>query len=281
MQLAFDHLVWFAKKPEEMLIPLKQKGIHAVNGGRHESWGTYNSLAYFGLSYIEFLGIENFPIAEKHEENKLVTQIATQLPTENGEGPARIAVRTNQIGELAKRLKKAGLAVYGPIPGERVRADGQTIRWSLLFPENAADELSLPFFIQWEKPDEERLSELKEQDLIGTHYIGNPQFESVSFVVHNLNETINKWSKLFNLEQSEAFIDPILNARCKKLELAGTKLLFCTPLGEGPAAKVLNEKGEAPFLVNLTETTQNILFKMANGYWRFHSVPVTTGKKEN
>jgi hypothetical protein len=59
-------------------------------GGRHESWGTYNSLIYFGLSYIEFLGIENLFIAEKHEDNRLITQIVEQLSKENREGPARI-----------------------------------------------------------------------------------------------------------------------------------------------------------------------------------------------
>ena len=40
MQFSFDHLVWFSKKPEEAIPILKQLGIHAANGGRHEKWGT-------------------------------------------------------------------------------------------------------------------------------------------------------------------------------------------------------------------------------------------------
>ena len=269
MNFSFDHLVWFFEKPEEAILPLKYKGIRAVNGGRHETWGTYNSLTYFGLSYIEFLGIENLLIAEKQEDNRLITHIVQRLSKENQEGPARIAIRTDRIGELAVKLKEEGFTVYGPLPGERVRTDGQVIKWSLLFPESAENDLPLPFFIQWEKSDEERLSEFEQQGLLGSHVEGSPKFDSVGFVVHNLDQTIATWRKLFDLKQSEEFIDSTINARCRKLELSGTKLLFCTPLGEGPAERVLKEKGETPFLVNLVGTKQNHFFEMLNGYWRF------------
>lgn len=269
MQFSFDHLIWFTKQPEEMILPLKRRGIHAVNGGRHETWGTYNSLAYFGLSYIEFLGIENLSIAKKHQDNRLVTHIVEQLSKENGEGPARIAIRTNQIEQLSVRLKEEGFTVFGPLHGERVRTDGQIIRWSLLFPENSTNELLLPFFIQWEKSDEERLSDLRKQGLIETHFVGKPKLESVGIVVKNLDQTVTTWEQLLNLQPSKEFPDPTINARCRKLELPGTKLLFCTPNGEGPAQNILKEKGETPFLVNLTETQQNAFFEWQNGYWRF------------
>jgi hypothetical protein len=269
MQFSFDHLVCFFKRPEEAITLLQKKGIHAVNGGRHEFWGTYNSLTYFGLSYIEFLGIENLSIAEKQEENRLITQIVEQLAKERREGPARIAIRTDSIEKLAVKLKEEGFTVYGPLPGERVRADGQVIRWSLLFPENGANELTLPFFIQWEKEDEERFLELEEQGLIESHRVGNPTFESVGFIVNNLDQTITKWGKVFNLTQSEEFTDLTIHARCRKLDLDGTKLLFCEPLSEGIAEKVLKEKGETPFLVNLKGTKQNHFFEMLNGFWRF------------
>ncbi|MBT2735671.1 VOC family protein [Bacillus sp. ISL-7] len=269
MQFFFDHLVWFFKKPEKAISPLKQRGLHAVKGGRHESWGTYNTLTYFGLSYIEFLGIENLSIAEKHGENRLITQIVEQLAKESREGPAKVAIQTNQIEELAIKLKAEGLTVYGPLTGERVRADGQVIRWSLLFPEYAENKVPLPFFIEWEKSDEERYSELEEQRLIGSHILGQPKLESVGFVVNNLDKTLEIWRKLFCLKQGEEYIDTEINARCRILKLNRTNLLFFTPIGDGPAAKVLKEKGETPFLVNLTDTNQSHFFGMLDGYWRF------------
>lgn len=269
MKFSFDHLVIFLNKPEEAIANLRLTGIHAVNGGRHHTWGTYNSLTYFGLSYIEFLGIENLAMATQQDENRLITHIVEQLANKGQEGPARIAIRTNDIEQLALQFKEAGVKVYGPIPGERIRADGAVIRWSLLFPEAGANELNLPFFIQWEKSDEERLVELGEQGLLTSHLMGKPILESVGFVVEDLDETIAKWSKSFNLSQSEEFFDHDLHARCRTLELTGTKLLFCSPLGEGIADQVLRERGETPFLINLTGTNQRHLFKIMNGYWRF------------
>ncbi|MCM3571026.1 VOC family protein [Neobacillus mesonae] len=270
MDFEFDHLVFFSNKPEDTIGPLKQKGIHAVNGGRHENWGTYNSLTYFGLSYIEFLGVEHLSISEQQEENRLVTEIVEKLIHQHREGPAKLAIRTNQLDELAERFKAEGFMVYGPLPGERVRGDGKIIKWSLLFPESKTSELSLPFFIQWEKTDEERLAEFQEQGLTGSHTTGNPTFFHVGIVVRDLEKTLQEWRKLVDLPVTEAFLDTDLNARCQILKLAGTELLFCTPLGEGIAQKVLHEKGETPFLVNLNGTEQEQLYELMGGFWRFN-----------
>jgi hypothetical protein len=264
MQFSFDHLVWFSKKPEDAIGPLKQTGIRVIPGGRHETWGTYNTLSYFGLSYLEFLGIENLQLAETYHENRLITHIVEVLPRENGEGPATIAVRTDKIEELAERLKQEGFTVYGPIPGERVTTDGQTIRWSLLFPELDTEDLRMPFFIQWEKADEERHAEFQEKGLLK----GQPKFQSVGFAVHDLENTTTTWGKLLNHTPGEEYIDSNLNASCRKLALEGTELLFCSPLGEGPVATTLKQKGETPFLISLAETGKNQFFEMLNGYWQ-------------
>jgi len=57
VEFSFDHLVHFVQNPLGAMEDAKKMGLHAFAGGNHEKWGTYNSLAYFGLSYIEFLGI--------------------------------------------------------------------------------------------------------------------------------------------------------------------------------------------------------------------------------
>ncbi|MDQ0970861.1 hypothetical protein QFZ31_000739 [Neobacillus niacini] len=269
MNFSFDHLVWFHHNPEKAIQPLSEKGVHVAHGGRHDTWGTYNTLSYFGLSYIEFLGIEVLTIAEQHEENRLITQIVEQLAKENREGPAKIAIRTNHIHKLAIKLKQDGHTVYGPLPGQRVTANGEVIQWTLLFIEEHPNQLSLPFFIQWDNSDKERLSAIKEQGLLGRHSDENSKLECVGFVVRDLEDTIRTWGDLLNLTPSEEFWDEDLQARCQKLELPGTHLLFCTPDREGPAEKVLHERGETPFLVNISQANQNSLFELLNGYWRF------------
>lgn len=269
MKFSFDHLVWFKHKPENAIQPLSEKGIHVVQGGRHESWGTYNSLSYFDLSYIEFLGIEVLSIAEQHEENRLITQIVQQLAKENREGPAKIAIRTDRINELASKLREDGFTVHGPLPGQRLTAASEVIKWKLLFIEDYSNQLSFPFFIQWEKSDSERLSAFKKQEMLGRHSGVSSKFESVGFVVRDLEETMRTWGKLLNLTPGEEFKDEALHARCQTLELPGTNLIFCTPLGKGPAEKVLHERGETPFLVNISQANQNSFFELLNGYWRF------------
>lgn len=271
MKFSFDHLVWFTHKPENAIQPLSEIGIHVVQGGRHETWGTYNTLSYFGLSYIEFLGIERLEIAEQHVENKLITHIVQQLGKENREGPAKIAIRTDRIDELAKKLKQDDYTVYGPIPGQRITGAGEVINWSLLFIEDHPNELSLPFFIQWEKDDMERLSAFKEQGMLGRHSGENLQLESVGFVVRDLEKTIRTWGKLLKLTPSETFRDEVLNASCQTLKLPGTHLLFYTPHGEGTAERVLQERGETPFIVNLSNTNQSSFLEIMYGYWRFQT----------
>jgi hypothetical protein len=271
MQLSFDHLVWFLQKPESAIPALDLIGIHTVNGGRHESWGTYNTLTYFGLSYIEYLGINNLSVANQKDHNVLITQIVKQLSEANGEGPARIAIRTDRIEKLADKLSEAGFTVHGPIPGKRVRTDGEVINWSLLFLENTGNELALPFFIQWEKSDEDRLADLEAQKWVDNHPLGNLKLESVGFAVKNFEDTVAIWYKLLNQESSKEVISKELNARCRKFDLNGVKLEFYSPLGEGLIQKVLSEKGETPFQLTVSGTnSQRSLVKLLNGYWSFY-----------
>src|SRR5690606_6415512 len=121
-------------------------GIHAVEGGSHPDWGTANTLCYFELSYIEYLGVENPAVAGKARSNPLVRQALEDLS--HGEGPARIALRTDDLAEAARLLEKQGWKTSGPFPGSRTRPDGTLLRWSLLFPEGPAAELHPPFLIR-------------------------------------------------------------------------------------------------------------------------------------
>ncbi|QTD40276.1 VOC family protein [Sporosarcina sp. Te-1] len=56
MEFLFDHVVHFVHEPKETVAQFRDIGFHAIEGGIHESLGTYNGLCYLDLSYIEFLG---------------------------------------------------------------------------------------------------------------------------------------------------------------------------------------------------------------------------------
>lgn len=83
------------QKPEHAVETINQLGFHTVKGGHHEKWGTYNGLCHFGLSYIEFIGIEQREKVESVTDNTLISQIAS-IPS-GQEGLIRIAFRTTDI----------------------------------------------------------------------------------------------------------------------------------------------------------------------------------------
>lgn len=250
MQVAFDHLVHFIQvHPQQAVKQMSMLGLHAVAGGRHENWGTFNSLCYFDLSYIEFLGLEHPDVAEQAREYGLIDQLLLDLP--KGEGLGTIALRTDNMEESAAILRSKGIRVRGPFPGSRQRSDGRVISWKMLFLERESDDLPLPFFIQWEQTDEERRADLAQNGIIAPHPAGEIALDYVAYAVGDLDKTGKQWQDLFSLEAKEPYFHKQWGATCQILSLTGGNLLFCQPEGKGIVSEVLQKRGERPFLVNL------------------------------
>lgn len=255
MELAFDHIVHLVQDPVEAAAHFRAHGLHALEGGRHANWGTYNSLCYFDLSYIEFLGIFDRTLAEAEQENLLVRDSARRLP--NQEGFARIALRTKDIVRTASELKERGLHVIGPFPGSRIRPDGKRLEWSMLFVESEDSALSLPFFIQWGESDAERRMDLQERGVIAPHSIGQLSLGAVKFAVKDLDRCAQQWSNWFGLEAGETYHDESLHAACKTLQLPGGNLVFCSPTGNGAVTEILDTQGETPFALEAIGSTRD------------------------
>ncbi|MBB2482933.1 VOC family protein [Bacillus sp. APMAM] len=248
MEFSFDHLVHFVQNPQEAVEEMKSIGLHAFAGGNHEKWGTFNSLAYFGLSYIEFLGIRDRVKAEEAAlHHDLTNQAINLLPTIQGFN--RIALRTNQIEKVAEKARILGFKIDGPVEGARTRDDGVTIRWKMLFIKHEQTELPFPFIIQWDQSDEERRLDLKEK--INGHSIGRVEIEDLVFAVHDLERQADKWSRLFGLKKSAPYVDEDLKATCIQLSLGGGNLSFASPSGDGFLSDYMNQRGEGPFLLRL------------------------------
>jgi len=196
-----DHIVHFVDKPEQLVEETKKIGLHTVEGGKHEIWGTYNSLCYFGLSYIEFIGIFDKELVEK---SALVpyTLHASYIKRNRQNGFTRLAIRTNEIEKDAEKFRAAGLEVYGPETFSRTRPDGTVLTWKLLHFGKKNLPLDYPFFIQWEGADEERYSELEKSGTIAEHPLGNLKVEEISYAVEDLS-VAKEWAQLFDFEFEE------------------------------------------------------------------------------
>lgn len=258
--LTFDHLVHFVKDPNEAIKNLKEHGIHGVQGGAHVNLGTHNTLSYFDLSYIEFLGLSDRKLFEQseHPKHSLTESI---INDQFVEGFSRFAARTTDIEGVARHFRENGLDVNGPVPLKRKRPDGSVISWQLLFVGDETDELQLPFIIQWDDDDEKRRLDQVERGIITPHQAG-VSFSHVTFAVKDAERTAAKWAKLLKLDIGRKYVDPSLHATCQVLELAGGDLVFASPDGAGVVANILKERGERPFRVTLSSGTNDHSFEL-------------------
>ncbi|WP_336046854.1 VOC family protein [Solibacillus ferritrahens] len=236
----FDHLVHFVKQPEKTMQKLQQDGIHVVPGGSHEAWGTYNTLSYFDMSYIELIGIEN---EEKFKEaaKQKYTLHASYEQNRRKDGLTRFAIRTQTIEEDSEKFKQAGLEVFGPEHFTRTRDDGSIVGWQLLYIGHPNAKIELPFFIQWDEADSVRREELTERGIVAQHPLGNLKLDAIHFAVPNFDD-VEQIAKLCEAEILKKE-DLEQNAEYRIVLLGEVKLIFIKPVGEGIAWNYMIENG--------------------------------------
>lgn len=241
MSLQFDHLVQQVQSPEDTKTFLNEHTIHTVNGGQHTMWGTYNTLSYFGLTYIEQIAVYDRTLFE--EAAKLPYSLHHTFKRNNEQfGFSRIALRTTNIEGEAERLRALGFDVYGPDACSRTRPDGSLVEWKLLHFGKPDQEIDFPFFIEWADKDEERIAQLEKSGALDTKQSIN--MTSVQFVTRNVAETVALWQEVLQIPQA------IVQEEYTSLQLPNMRLDF---YGD---SVVLVDKKEGPFAVTLTDTTR-------------------------
>lgn len=267
MTFQFDHFIHFVNSPEKARERYGGLNLHAVEGGRHENHGTFNALSYFGLSYVELIGVFDKSVltgvAEPHSLR------ATIVANNFGDGGARIALRSKDLLAEAERFKKLGLEVVGPTDLSRRRPDGSLVSWQLLFVGKQGEYPELPFFIQWDESDEERLADLTERGTIADHPLGDVELSAVGFAVKDISTVTQKWSNYLQLEVGDSYVDDSLNAKAQVLKLQGGNIVFYEPLGDGKVKEVLDTHGEKPFLLELKNTKEEKDVEVFGAIYRF------------
>ncbi|MBO0602079.1 VOC family protein [Sporosarcina sp. E16_3] len=171
--MKLDHVVYFTnKEPLKIVVEQQASGRHAVVGGRHEQWGTYNALLYTKNAYIEWLSVEKMEIAQQvdHPLTKLLLH-----DLERGGGWGTICLSVDNIEKFNGEVENKGFRTSGVLDAERRTADGQLRKWKMLFvDQSVSNELPYPFFIEWEETEETRLEKLRKD---GTLNSDNEQLE--------------------------------------------------------------------------------------------------------
>ncbi|MED4957169.1 VOC family protein [Paenibacillus macerans] len=203
MMLKWDHTVQYVNDLNTPVEAFAKWGLTAFKGGSHKFWGTYNALSYFGLTYIEFLGIEDRALAEKIDPpNAVVRDALVELPTR--EAFSRVALRTDDIDGLASRLQGQGLELSPILDGRRLDARGNWIEWRMFTIDGHYRGLNYPFILQWNGTDAERLSGLKASGIIQDHPAGEVDIHSAVFTVSDPAAAAAHWQALFGLPLLES-----------------------------------------------------------------------------
>ncbi|MCL6627355.1 MAG: VOC family protein, partial [Alicyclobacillus shizuokensis] len=146
MRLVLDHVVHAVRDAHQARHTfMHQFPLATSEGGRHEAWGTYNTLAHLGPVYVEWAAVFDSDLAAGNEFGRwLLYDLA------RGEGVSQLALRTDALDTVADAWRRAGLPFVGPVRGRRLRPDGLELTWRLLFPAREAGEnFPLPFLIEW------------------------------------------------------------------------------------------------------------------------------------
>lgn len=217
-----DHIVHFVKEPKAMVEKTRELGLHTVEGGKHEMWGTYNSLCYFGLSYIEFIGVFDQNLLEESAKVPYTLHASYKKRNEQ-QGLTRIALRTSTIEKDAEKLREKGYEVIGPDSFSRVRPDGSILTWKLLHFGKKEFPFEFPFLIQWDGSDEDRYNDLIHNGTIQKHPEGDLAIDEIDFEVNDLG-----WAK----EWSELFQHKIMESTPSYIKLKAPNCDFRFTLGE-------------------------------------------------
>lgn len=142
--LAIDHVIFAVPDLEVAAERLEvEHGLASRAGGRHPGHGTGNRIVPLGEGYLELMTVVD---PGEAAGSRLGRAVRRQLA--RGPGLLALCLRTDGIDEVARRLREQPLAMT------RTRPDGRVLAWRLAGLESALGAQRLPFFIQWDGPDD-------------------------------------------------------------------------------------------------------------------------------
>jgi hypothetical protein len=143
--LQIDHVIVVVGDLDTAAARLQRDlGLGSVAGGRHPGHGTANRIVPLGDSYIELVAVvDDSEAAASPFGSYMGARLA-----ESGDGPVALCLRTDDIAAVAERTGDRAFRMT------RTRPDGVELSWQLVALD-AALELGLPFFIEWDVPAEQ------------------------------------------------------------------------------------------------------------------------------
>lgn len=198
----WDHTVNFVNDIEDAERTFAEHGLTARYGGKHVGHGTENALAYFGVNYLELLGLYSREEAEAEslERGLIYRDAANDLPERVGF--YRHGLRVNNIEARAEELHAKGIETGPIVPGNRTTADGKEIRWKLLWiirdTKAGDDQPRYPFILDWLEDEPTHAKTLEESGLLHRHEVGEVSSRRAVWQVTDPAAVAGRLSEVFS-----------------------------------------------------------------------------------
>ncbi len=258
-----DHVVIAVRDLEEAIRRYQALGFAVSPGGRHTGLGTYNAIVRFGLDYLELISI--------YDERDLGARglngvsLAEFLRKQEG-GLVGYALATADIEEDAARFERTGLEAEGPFAMQRLRPDGRQLSWRLLVPGGTSWRRPWPFLIQWDAPDDVRLT----WEQPGVHPNGARGVAGIAVAVRDLEYGIDLYQLQLGLKLDNRDETSHLVAQRASFHVGAFNIDLYAPAGDGPVQQVLDSEGEGPFELALNSASLD----HTNRFFSQHGIPM-------
>ena len=196
MLTAIDHIIIGVYDLEQAAGQFGQKlGLLASGGGIHPSGGTANRIIVIGDTYLELIAMR---ISDEVQQS-MVDRLA------KGEGYLNVVLASDNIEAEGAAMRKRGISIIGPTPGELRSADGRSRGWSRIDVEQPVLAQHYPFLIQHDSAGEERRYRLAGWTTPPRHPLGVTRVLSATIAVADLQEASQRFSHIYGLTPSEPF----------------------------------------------------------------------------
>ncbi len=184
MITAIDHVVIRVNDVAQASADYEALGFTVVQGGEHADGLSHNALiAFEDGSYLELIAFKG-EVPESHLFYR----------SDAKEGLVTYAVLPSNITADIEAARRRGLEIEGPIPGGRVRPDGQRLEWQLGIPHTH----DLPFLCADVTPRELRVPVGEAR----RHRNGIIGIGGINVAVPHLTRSVQRYRALLGSEPS-------------------------------------------------------------------------------
>lgn len=251
----FDHAVILVADLDRAASDYRDLGFTVTLGGTHTGGATHNALiAFRDGSYLELLAFTGrlswmlpwmraVGVADRFARRRSGLERRFLLQGGAGEGLIDFALLPSTLPTDLARARSSGLDVEGPLPGGRVRPDGEEVAWQLGIPRTP----DLPFLCADVTPHDLRVPGGEARE----HANGVVGMAGVVVAVRNLEASSARYRALLGVDPVLKIDALLSHSRTRAFAIGGGEIMLASPGGGSDPLRRRLKHGDGPYAVRL------------------------------